>query len=255
MASRAQCLLTPDRASSFHPPWSHRHLQSALLSHELLLFHRKPTKCLGPHCLQGKGQSLKAWHYRTFWMIESLPVFPCLSPSPVPLLPWSLQSGSPLCRRFPNVLYLLPACLSPACLVSSCGSAWAQSHPQAGCWSHSSGLLPITVDCNVCLCVRHPHRIGCSRDTACLTHLVLIVAQFGATFRVGAQMFVCRALCSLYLRQSPKDLEEASQGWGGHEAKMRMRIYQSTRYEGPWSLHSGPAPCSLPWPLQTPHLS
>lgn len=48
----------------------------------------------------------------------------------------------------------------------------------------------------------------------CLTHLVLIVAQFGATYGVGAQMFVCRAPCSLHLRQGPKELDEASRGGG-----------------------------------------
>lgn len=79
---------------------------------------------------------------KTFWVIESLPVFPDLpSPSPqVPLVLWSLQTGSPLCRSFLNVACVFPVCFPPAYLVASCGSSWAQG--QRVLFSQMSKTLP-----------------------------------------------------------------------------------------------------------------
>lgn len=161
-------------------------------------------------------------------MTESLPVFPALPPPHVPFLPWHLQAGFPLCRSFPNIICIVSVCFPPAYLVASCACSWAQLSPlfpcvqntsphKTGCWppqpwasTHYCGLR--------CLFMYLPPPWDWVFQGHCLTHLVLIVAQFGATYRVGAQMFVCRASCSLYLRQSPEELDEASQGWGGCEA-------------------------------------
>lgn len=132
--------------------------------------------------------------------------------------------------------------LLPACLLSSCGSSWAQSHSQAGCWSHSSGLLPITVDCVSVYISATPIGLGVPGtlpDSSC-PHCGPV---WGHIRSRSPNVCVQGTVFSVFAPK-PEDSDEASKGWGGCKARL-MRVHQMPGMKAmapeQWS-------CSLPWP-------